>query len=52
MNLECALIERATDGEAAFVEDVGVNHRGFNIAMAEQFLNRLAGWPIAVKSPI
>ena len=33
------VVERAADAEAAAVEDVGVNHGGGNIAMAEQFLD-------------
>jgi hypothetical protein len=34
------LIEGAADREAAAIEDVGVDHRGFDIAMAEEVLDR------------
>ena len=33
------VVERASDGEAAALEDMGVDHGGFDIFVAEQFLN-------------
>lgn len=32
-------VERAAHGEAALVEDVGVEHRGFDVGVAKQFLD-------------
>ena len=36
---EGGLVERGTDGEAAAIQDVGVNHSGFDIFVTEQLLN-------------
>jgi len=33
------LVEWAADGEAALVEDVGVDHGGFDVGVAEEFLD-------------
>ena len=34
-----ALVQGAADGQAAALEDVGVDHGGFDILVAEQFLD-------------
>jgi hypothetical protein len=36
---EGALVEGAADAEGAAVEDVGVDHRGGDVAVAEELLN-------------
>jgi len=33
------LVQRAADGEAALVEDMGVDHSGFDVGVAEEFLD-------------
>ncbi len=42
------LVERAAHGEAAAVEDVGIDHGGFHAFMSEQFLYSAAERVVAV----
>jgi hypothetical protein len=37
--MNSARIERAADGEAAFAQDVGIDHGGFDVLMPEKFLD-------------